>query len=173
MSYRPHPVLIVAAALFAGQIGAAEPAPIAVKPKVFEGVWRVRSESFATPHSKEESQLVTLAIDCEERGGAYACRQRALGAREAATVFRYDPERRRFAGLPLVTAPAGPSSGALVIIGSTWIYPWQETEDGRTTHYRLVHWFQGPYDIAFRTEYSTDLENWTRMSTGHGTRLAG
>ncbi len=138
---------------------------------VFAGTWKVTSESFLTPYSKPASVLLTLHTACSRAGGAYTCRQGGDNASGPVATFTYDVIKKTFTRQPLPIL-ANPSTGQrLGIDGARWTFAWQEADNGNTVFFRLINDFQGPYDIAFRSEYSLDQTHWTIMSEGHESRI--
>jgi len=138
---------------------------------VFEGTWKVTSESFLTPYSKPASVLVTLHNACSRAGGAYTCRQGGDNAPGPVATFTYDVIKKTFTRQPLPILDDPKAEPKLGIDGARWTFAWQEADNGNTVFFRLINDFQGPYDIAFRSEYSLDQTHWTIMSEGHETRI--
>jgi hypothetical protein len=62
-------------------------------------------------------------------------------------------------------------AGSLLIQGDTWIFPWDYTEAGKTTHFRVLNVWRSAGLIEFRQEYSADGSHWTLMSLGRESRV--
>ena len=81
-------------------------------------------------------------------------------------IGSYDPKTKTYATYPIMTDGRAAGHGKLVIDGNVWTYPWENTENGKTTYFRVVNTFTSPNRIEYRQEYSTDKQNWTLTSKG-------
>ena len=134
--------------------------------QAYEGTWKTEMEHFNTPYSKEGKESSTLRNDCWKSVEFYACHQIVNGESKALLVFTYDPKTRTYTSYPIMNDGRAAGHGKLVIEGNVWTYPWEDTENGKTTYFRVVNTFTGPNRIEFRQEYSTDDQNWTVMAKG-------
>lgn len=140
----------------------------------YAGRWRVSMHHLDTPYSKAGDESHVLQNDCWRNAGFYACDQIVDGVSQALLVFLYDAKTGRYSSYPV---PAGGAPqvqpGRLQIMGDTWTFPWDNTEQGKTTHFRVVNVWRSPDSIEFRQEYSTDGTHWILMAEGHETRIKG
>ncbi|MGA2552562.1 MAG: hypothetical protein ABSF50_20645 [Burkholderiaceae bacterium] len=144
------------------------------KQKACEATWRVRIESFLTPYSKPDRELTTVRTDCRIRANSRVCRQSIdEDPKGSSWAIIADEEPSAHWCDPTVFRSSNGTPGRPVIEGGTWVCTWIKIDDGRKVHFRLVKVLQGPWDIEFRSEFSTDGEHWTVMSQGHETKLAG
>ncbi len=134
--------------------------------RAYEGTWKTEIEHFDTAHSKAGKDSSTLVNDCWKSGEFYACHQIVNGESKALLVFTYDPKTKTYATYPIMLDGRAAGHGKLVIEGNVWTYPWEDTENGTTTYYRVVNTFTTPKTIEFRQEYSTDQKSWTLMARG-------
>jgi hypothetical protein len=134
--------------------------------RAYQGTWKMEVEHFDTAHSKAGKDSSTLVNDCWKSGEFYACHQIVNGESKALLVFTYDPKAKTYATYPIMLDGRAAGHGKLVIEGNVWTYPWEDTENGTTTRFRVVNTFTSPKTIEFRQEYSTDDKNWTLMARG-------
>ena len=127
-----------------------------------------------TSYSKAGDESHLLRNDCWRSAGFYVCDQIVDGDSKALLVFQYDAKTDRYTSYPIPSAGDSPvQPGSLVIAGDTWTFPWNDTEQGKTTHFRVVNVWRSPDSIEFRQEYSGDGVHWTLMAEGHETRIKG
>jgi hypothetical protein len=132
----------------------------------YEGTWKTETEHFPTAYSKAGKESSTLHNDCWKSGDFFACHQIVNGESKALIVYTYDPQSKTYTTYPIMPDGSAAGHGKLVIVGNVWTYPWEFTENGKTTYFRVVNTFMAPNRIEFRQEYSTDQQNWTLMSKG-------
>ena len=153
---------LVAAALLSAETDSGAIAKLAA----YAGTWKLEVEHLATPSSKASKETSTVRNDCWRSAGFYACNQFVEGESKALIVFTYDAKSDAYH--TNVVAPDGSSagSGKLLITGNTWIYPWEETENGKTTYYRVVNVFTASDTIQYSRESSPDKVTWTASAKG-------
>jgi hypothetical protein len=88
------------------------------------------------------------------------------GESKALIVFTYNDKSKTYTTYPIPVDGGSPGSGKLLINGNVWIYPWENTDGGKTTYFRVVNTFTAPNKIEYRQEFSTDREKWTLMAKG-------
>jgi hypothetical protein len=136
----------------------------------YDGTWHMRIVTKDSAFSKAATEETTLRNACWRNGQYFACNQYVNGESKILIVFTYDQKRGQFTSyqVPADGSPAG--SGVLEIQGREWQYPWDETIDGETVHFRVVNVFEGRTHIFYRREFSTDGTTWTIMATGSETK---
>ena len=134
--------------------------------QAYAGTWKTETEHFDTPYSKAGRESSTLRNECWKNGGFYVCNQYVNGESKALIVFTYDEKSKSYTTYPILPGGGAASKGKLVIEGNVWTYPWENTEGGKTTYFRVVNTFSGPGKIEYRQEYSADKEKWTLMGKG-------
>ena len=139
--------------------------------KAYAGSWDTQMTHLDTPYSKAGAEHHRLDNDCWRSDTFYVCRQAVDGKSVALLVFTYDAAQDRYASYPVVPGNDAAHAGLLIIQGQDWIFPWDGTEQGKTTHFRVVNTWSSPDSIEFRQEYSADGEHWTTMATGHEVRI--
>jgi hypothetical protein len=150
---------------------AAPPNPID-RIQAYAGTWKVQTEHLATPFSKAGHEATTLHNDCWKSAGFYACNQFVNGESKALIVFTFDAKNNRYTTYPIPAGGGDPGSGALVIDGNTWIYPWSIADaSGKKTYFRVVNVFTSATHIEYRQEFSADQSHWTVMAHGTETKL--
>lgn len=137
----------------------------------YAGEWDATMSHLDTPYSKTGDEHHRLFNDCWRSDTFYVCRQSVDGKSVALLVFTYDAAADRYASYPVVPGSDSAHAGVLLIHGQEWVFPWDATEQGKTTHFRVVNTWSTPDRIEFRQEYSADGEHWTLMATGHETRI--
>ena len=139
--------------------------------KAYAGSWDTQMTHLETPYSKAGAERHRLDNDCWRSDTYYVCRQSLDGKTVALLVFTYDPAADRYASYPVVPGSVAAHAGTLIIQGQDWIFPWDGTEQGKTTHFRVVNTWNSPDSIVFRQEYSADDTHWIVMATGHEIRI--
>ena len=137
----------------------------------YSGTWHTEMRRLDTPFSKAGSESATLKNDCWRSAGFYACSQFVNGESKALLVFLYDPAADRYTSHPIPAGGGEVRPGTLIIKGNVWTFPWDDTEGGKTTHFRVVNTWRSPESIDFRQEYSTDGVHWTLMADGREARV--
>jgi hypothetical protein len=171
-------VAVLAAAAAVGAAGEAAWAQ-AAKPEAsgveaiwaYAGTWKTEMEHFDTAFSKAGKESSTLKNECWKSGGYVACRQIVDGDPKVLIVFtcKAGGECTSYQ-IPPDGSEAG--SGKMTISGNTWTFPWSTAEGGKTTYFRVVNVWTSARTIEFRQEFSTDGKNWTRMASGHETKVS-
>lgn len=133
----------------------------------YAGTWKMEIEHFDTPYSKAGRESSTLVNDCWKSGQYVACRQIVNGDPKILLVFTCGSDNSHCTSYQIPPAGGEAGSGKLIIEDNTWTFPWQTTEAGKTTWFRVVNVWNSPTTIEFRQEFSTDQVHWTRMATGH------
>lgn len=137
----------------------------------YAGEWKTQMDHVDTPYSKKGHEEATLENDCWKSGVYFACRQIVNGDPKILLVFTCkDQHDCTSYQIPSDGGQAG--SGKVVLDGKTWMFPWNSTEDGKTTYFRVVNVWTSATAIDFRQEYSTDQQHWTVMATGHEIKVS-
>jgi hypothetical protein len=132
----------------------------------YSGVWKVEMEHFDTAQSKAGHEKTTLRNACWKDGVYLACNQYVDGESKILLVFTCSSTDNTCTSYQIPANGAEAGKGRLVMEGNTWIFPWQVTEDGKTTYFRVVNVFTTADKIEFRQEYSTDNARWTVTAKG-------
>lgn len=141
------------------------------KVMAYAGTWKTEIRHLETPFSKASRESSILKNDCWRSGGFLACDQIVDGDSKALLVFMYDAKGDIYASYPITAGSSDVRPGTLIIKGDAWTFPWDYTQDGKTTHFRVVNTWNSPDSIEFRQEYSADGQHWTLMADGHETRV--
>jgi hypothetical protein len=167
-----YPRLFLATGVFlASAAGAAAPQGLDVL-AVYAGSWKTEIHHLDTAFSHKGEELFTLRNDCWRSAGYFACDQFVGGESKALLVFTYDAATRVYSSYPIPAAATAPvSPGTLIVEGPVWTFPWDVTEDGKTTHFRVVNTWSSPDAIEFRQEFSADGKQWVVMAQGHEMRV--
>ena len=151
---------------------AADAAPQGLdKVMAYAGTWKTEIRHLDTPFSKAGSESLTLKNDCWRSGAFLACDQIVDGDPKALLVFMYDAKGDIYASYPITAGSSDVHPGTLIIKGKVWTFPWDATDAGKTTHFRVVNTWSSADSIEFRQEYSSDGVQWTLMAEGHETRV--
>jgi hypothetical protein len=137
---------------------------------VYAGTWKTETTRLDTPHSKAGKESVTLRNDCWRSGDFYVCNQYVDGVSKALLVFVYNAKENSYASYPVVPGSDAAHAGKLLIAGNVWTFPWQASDKGKTTHFRVVNTFTSTDVIDFREEYSRDGKHWLPMASGQDRR---
>ena len=137
----------------------------------YAGTWKTEVRHLDTTYSKAGSESKTIRNDCWRSSGFFACNQIVDGDSKALVVFMYDPKADRYTSYPIPAGGGEVHPGTMLIQGDTWTFPWDSSQGGKTTHFRVVNVWSSPDSIEFRQEYSQDGEHWTLMADGHETRV--
>jgi len=138
----------------------------------YAGTWKTSMDHVDTPYSKAGHEERKLVNDCWKSGIYLACRQIVDGDPKVLLVFTCNPDGRNCTSYQIPSDGGKPGSGPLTLDGQIWTFPWSDTEDGKTTYFRVVNTWSSPTTIEFRQEYSTDQVHWTTMAIGHETKSA-
>jgi hypothetical protein len=139
--------------------------------RAYAGTWKIQIDTVDTVHSKAAHESQNLRNDCWSSGPYYACNQNVGGESKVLIVFTYDAVKKIYTSYQIPSDGSSASSGILEIKGNVWTFPWAQTEDGTTTHYRVVNVFDSPNRIRYRREFSTDQVTWTVMATGNEVKV--
>jgi hypothetical protein len=138
----------------------------------YAGSWKTEIHHLDTAFSHKGEDLFTLRNDCWRSAGYYVCDQLVGGESKSLLVFTYDPATHAYSSYPIPAGVTGPvHPGTLLIQGAVWTFPWDVTEQGKTTHFRVLNTWSSPDSIEFRQEFSRDGKQWVLMAEGHETRL--
>lgn len=137
----------------------------------YAGNWRGEIEYLDTPYSKAAKDTNRLLNDCRRVRVFYACEQIVDGDPKALLVFTYDAKTHSYTSRPVPTDGGAAGAGKLLIKGAVWTFPWDNSEGGKTVHFRVVNTWSSHDSIEFRQEYSADGVHWTLMADGHETRV--
>ena len=133
----------------------------------YSGVWKVEMEHFDTAQSKAGHEKTNPCATPAGNIGVYlACNQYVDGESKILLVFTCSSTDNTCTSYQIPANGAEAGKGRLVMEGNTWIFPWQVTEDGKTTYFRVVNVFTTADKIEFRQEYSTDNARWTVTAKG-------
>jgi len=139
--------------------------------RAYAGTWKTTIDHQDTPYSKAGHEESTLVNDCWKSGSYLACRQIVNGDPKILIVFTCrDAHDCSSYQIPADGGTAG--SGKVQLDGNTWTFPWEQTDAGKTTYFRVVNVWSSDKTIEFRQEFSTDQLHWTRMASGHEIKLA-
>ena len=134
----------------------------------YAGTWKIEIDHLdAPPYSKAGHETTNLHNDCWKSGIYFACRQIVDGDTKVLIAFTCAKPDHSCTSYQIPTDGSSPGSGQLEIDGNTWTFPWQITESGKTTYFRVVNVWSTPTTIDYRQEYSADQSHWTRTATGH------
>lgn len=137
----------------------------------YAGVWKTHIDHLDTPYGKAGHEDTSLKNDCWKSGVYFACRQIVDGDPKILLVFTCKDEHNCTSyQIPSDGGAAG--AGKLRLEGATWTFPWEVTENGKTTQFRVVNVWSSATTIEFRQEFSTDGQHWTAMATGHEVKAA-
>ncbi len=156
-----------------GSLHAQAPAPQATPHATIEalwaysGTWKIEVDTLQTAYSKAGHKSTTLKNDCWKSGLYMACRQIVDGDSKVLIVFTCTRPDNYCTSYQIPADGGTPNSSTMLVEGNTWTFPWQTTEAGKTTYFRIVNVWSSPSTIEYRQEFSTDQVNWTRSATGH------
>jgi len=136
----------------------------------YAGRWQTDIQYLDTPYSKKSETKYQLRNECWRSAGYYACDQFVDGDSKALLIFMYDPAKG-YTSYPIQAGGGDVHPGRLIIEGKVWTFPWQMTQDGKTTYFHVVNTWDSPDSIQFRQEYSADGEQWLPIAQGHETRV--
>jgi hypothetical protein len=139
----------------------------------YAGTWKIDTEKFDTAHSKAGKESATLRNSCWRDAAYVACAQYVNGEQKILLVFTYNPKDKTYTSYQIQAHGGEAGSGKLIIDGNVWTFPWQQTENGATTYFRVVNTFTTPRQIEYKEEFSTDQQHWTLMAQGVETKMAG
>ncbi len=137
----------------------------------YAGTWKTTIDHLDTPYSKAGHEESTLVNDCWKSGSYLACRQIVNGDPKILLVFTCR-DAHDCTSYQIPADGGNPGSGKVQLDGNTWVFPWEQTDRGKTTYFRVVNVWSSEKTIDFRQEFSTDQVQWTRMASGHEIKLA-
>jgi hypothetical protein len=150
----------------------AKPATGVEAMRAYAGTWSVETEHYATAQSKAGRERTMLRNDCWISGAYFACNQYVDGDSKVLLVFTYDAAAKVYHSYQIPAGGAEPGHGTMTMDGAVWTFPWQMTEGGVTTYFRVVNVWKGEDRIEYRQEFSTDKAHWTLMAKGNETRIS-
>lgn len=148
-----------------GHASAAQPEPIDAI-MAYQGTWNATITHYKTKYSNPRSETSVVRNNCWRDGGYAACHQIVNGKSGALIVYTYDAPARVYHTHVVPPDGGAPSTGALLIDGNTWTFPWQDKDDGKTVYLRILNVFTDSSTIQFREEFSLDDVHWTRAADG-------
>lgn len=184
MPHHSRPIIAAAFILAVGILcacihgSAQSPSPSSPPPpgiaaiEAYKGTWKFSSVTLDTPHSKAAKDEKTIRNDCWRSGGYFACHQFVDDQSQALIVYTYHLDKKLYTTYIIPQDGSASSSGTLEIHGDTWTYPWEVTQNGITTYFRVINIFKSPTSIQFRSEFSTDKLTWTPTATGTEVRIS-
>jgi hypothetical protein len=116
---------------------------------VYAGTWKVEIMHLHTPFSKAGKESYTLRNDCWGSGDFYACNQYVDGESKAELVFSYNAKDKTYVSYPVIIGSETARAGKLMIKDNVWTFPWETTDKGKTTHFRVVNTFTSPQGDRF------------------------
>lgn len=105
----------------------------------YSGTWKLEVTSFDTAYSKAGKRSSTLRNDCWRSGDYFACHQIVDGESKALVVFAFDQKNNKYSSYPITIGSDTVQAGALIIKDKTWTFPWDISEAGKTTHFRVLN----------------------------------
>jgi len=163
---------VLTTALFSAAPTATTAAPAGLdKIALYHGTWKLVAEHFDTPYSKASHEETTVRNDCFRSAGFYTCNQFVNGESKAMLVFTYDAKADVYTSHVVPAEGGEGGSGKLLIKDNVWTFPWENTENGKTTYFRVVNVITSNDAIEYRMEFSADREHWTAMAKGHEQRV--
>ncbi len=138
----------------------------------YAGTWKIEGDNFDTAHSKASHESTTLHNACWKDGAYLACNQYVDGDSKVLLVFTYNDKDKTYSSYQIPQGGGQPGMGKMTIEGNVWTFPWEQTEAGSTTYYRVVNVFTSPDRIEYRKEFSSDKSHWTAMAKGAETKIA-
>jgi len=139
----------------------------------YAGVWKVEMEHYDTAQSKAGHETTTLRNACWHDGAYVACDQDVDGESKILLVFTYNEKENIYTSYQIPAGGQEPGTGKLLIDGNVWTFPWQVSEGGKTTYFRVVNVFVTPGRIESRQEFSADQVHWTVTAKALETRVSG
>jgi len=165
-------MLIVAFAFQGGLHAATEPPAGIDALWAYAGDWKIQIDRFDTANSKAGHETTHLHNACWKNGAYVACNQYVDGDSKVLIVFTYSAKEKIYTSYQIPQDGGQAGSGKLIIEGNVWTFPWQVTQDNKTTYFRVVNVFAAPDRIEYRQEFSEDKVNWTVMAKGVETKLS-
>ncbi len=138
----------------------------------YAGTWHTHIVYYATAESKARTEDAHLRNDCWQSAGYFACDQFVDGTSKALVVFTYDSASNVYHTYAIPSDGTPASSGQLLISGSRWTFPWQVSDNGKTTYGRVINIFHGADTIEYRQEFSDDGAHWTVTAAGTEHRVS-
>lgn len=138
----------------------------------YAGTWKVKGERFATAHSDAGKDDTTLRNDCWKSAGYVACNQFVNGESKVLLVYTYNDLLKMYTTYPIPQNGEAASAGRLQIVGNVWTFPWEVTQNGATTYFRVVNVFKDSDHIEYAQEFSPDNVHWTKMAQGAEAKIS-
>jgi hypothetical protein len=137
----------------------------------YAGEWNARIDHLDTPFGKAAHEEFRLANTCLRAGLYLACHQAINGDPKILLVFTCPQDADSCVSYPIPPDGSPVTPSKVVVSGNRAEFPWQTSDAGKTTRFRVVNIFTGADRIEFRQEYSLDGANWLPMATGIETRI--
>lgn len=138
--------------------------------RLYNGKWDLLPAGGDKPADK-----VHIENHCAQVGEFFACNQFVNGKNMALVVFlpTHALENGGYAyhnqALSVENGGSG-NWGSLEIVGDSWVYSSDETDNGKKIYHRTVNVFSGPDKIHFEVQRSEDGVNWTTRMSGDEAR---
>jgi len=137
--------------------------------KLYDGKWDVAMAGEKGP--------TRLENHCAKTGLFFMCEQTVNGKTGALIVFlpfakmAAGGEEYRTQALHADASPGSGDWGKLTIEGDKWMYFWESSDHGKTTHWRNVNNFSGTDKIHFEIQSSEDGTTWKTQNSGEEQRV--
>jgi hypothetical protein len=132
----------------------------------YAGTWKVTGERFATQYTTAGKEETSLRNECWKSGGYVACNQYVNGESKVLVVYTYSDLLKMYTTYPIPPNGQAASAGRLQIVGNVWTFPWEVTQGGVITYFRVVNVFHDQDHIDYAQEFSPDNVHWTAMAKG-------
>ena len=136
--------------------------------KRYGGTWEL---TLASAKGTAPPRSQTIRNQCRRDGEFSVCRQVVDGQPAALLVFVPDPKTHGFLTFPILPGAKSAQALKLIIAGNVWTYPWEETDHGVRSYYRVINRFVSADAIEYRRESSNDGLHWTLVETGTERRI--
>jgi hypothetical protein len=136
----------------------------------YAGVWKVEMDHLAVDGGKAGHESTTLHNACWKSGTYFACNQYVNGESKILLVFTFNEKENVYTSYQIPEGGGEAGTGKLKIDGNVWTFPWELTDAGKTTYYRVVNDWVAADRIEFRQEHSTDQAHWTVTAKGVETK---
>ncbi len=132
----------------------------------YRGTWKAELDHVDAKTGKSTHESSVIRNLCWKSNEFAACNQVVNGESKILIVYTYNPAGKYYKSNLILPDGTAAGSGKLIINGSTWIFPWQVEEQGKTVYYRVVNEFTSPAHIDVRQEHSDDNAHWTVTMQG-------
>lgn len=140
--------------------------------RAYDGSWRFHFTEVRSRFTAPSERIGTLLNDCSLKGTETVCVQKLNGALTATVHFQPTTHRGIFKTMTFYPGDNVPSSGELMIKGSSWSYPWIVHDGPTTARLKVVNRFIGDDRITYSKLFSVDGgHHWTRVGSGEEVRV--